>query len=486
MIPFAEWLPDQADLNNPGATVAKNVLPHAMGYEPLLSAQEYNDTAITARVQGGFSARDRNGIVYTFAGDETSISRLENDGWTDVTRVADPYATASTERWEFVQWGEIVIATNYFDEIQSAVLAALPFADLAGTPPRAKHITTARNFVIIGNINDAVDGSVPNRIQWSGLNDETLWTQSAVTQADHEDIKGGGFNQRLFGGEYAVVFMSQSIWRMNYVGSPIIWQFDEVAPSVGLMAPGLAAQEGDIIYFLSPRGFYALSNGSQLTPIGSSKVDKFVLKDLDTENLHLCSAEVDNETHRVYFAYPGEGGTGLIANRVVIFDPTLNRWSYSEQDTQQLFTSATAAYTMDTLDNFNTNLDLITVSLDDPLWAGGRSQLAKFTSDNKLAFFTGSPMPGVVETAEVQMAPGRRTLLSSVRPLVDGGSQTIQVGSRSVQTATQTWTTEKAPNSNGRANVRKNSRYHRFRTNLSGEWTQAQGVEPEGAPAGWR
>ena len=32
MIPLGEWLPDQPALNNPGATVAKNVTPAARGY----------------------------------------------------------------------------------------------------------------------------------------------------------------------------------------------------------------------------------------------------------------------------------------------------------------------------------------------------------------------------------------------------------------------------------------------------------------------
>jgi len=486
VIPFAEWLPDQADLNNPGSTVVKNVLPDAMGYVPFPSTEAYS-SAITARCQGAFSARDKDGNVYTYAADATKIKSLSNGGWTDVTRSGDDYATAATDRTEFVKWNETIIATNFFDEIQSITMGGANFANLAGSPPQARHITTARNFVIVGNINDVGgDGLVPSRVHWSGLNDSTTWTPAAATQADYEDIKSGGNVQRLFGGEYAVAMQESSIWRMNYVGTPVIWQFDEVAPNIGLLAPGMAAQSGDVVYFLSPRGFYAISNGSQLTPIGSSKVDKFVLNDIDTGNLDRCTALVDNVTHRVYFAYPGNGNVSGLCNRLITFDPTLNRWSYSEQDTQQLLISATPGYTLETLDNYNASIAAIPVSLDDPAWAGGRSQIAKFDSDNKLAFFTGDPLAAVIETAELQMTPDRRTLLSAVRPVVDGGSQTVQVAYRNLQTDTEAWTTERTPTAGGRANVRQNARYHRFRVNLSGSWTHAQGVEPEASPAGWR
>ena len=45
MIPFGEWLPDQSDLQNPGSTVAKNVLPAARGYRPFASLTELSGAA---------------------------------------------------------------------------------------------------------------------------------------------------------------------------------------------------------------------------------------------------------------------------------------------------------------------------------------------------------------------------------------------------------------------------------------------------------
>tara|TARA_R110000772_G_scaffold4094_9_gene14496 strand:+ start:472 stop:1935 length:1464 start_codon:yes stop_codon:yes gene_type:complete len=487
MIPFAEWMPDIPAFNNPGATVAKNVLPAAIGYSPFPTAQVYSD-ALTAYCRGAFLAKDKAGAVYVYAGDATKLKILADAVWTDRTRAADPYVTAAGVNWGFVKWDETVIATNFSDEIQVITLGGANFANLAGSPPQAKHIAVARNFVILGNINDVGgDGLVPNRVHWSGLNNPETWTSSATTQADYEDLKGGGGNvQRVFGGEYAVVFQETTIWRMSYVGTPAIWQFDETAPGTGLLAPGLAAQEGDSIYFLSPRGFSVIKDGSSVSSIGNSKVDRFVLDDIDTADLSKCSAVVDSKTHRVYFTYPGSGAIDGLPNRMVVYDYTIQKWSYSEQDIQQLFIAATTGYTLDGLDSISTNIDSFTVSFDSSEWTGGRGQIAAFNSSNQMVFYTGTPMTATVETSEVQLTPQKRTLLTAVRPLVDGGSQTVQSGTRDLQTSSTTWTTARTPTTSGRANIRDNARYHRFRVNLSGEWTNAQGVEPEGAAAGWR
>ena len=75
IIPFGEYLPDLPALGNPGATVAKNVIPHLAGYKPLSSLVTFSG-ALTARCQGAFSAIDTAGVTNVYAGDATSLYRL--------------------------------------------------------------------------------------------------------------------------------------------------------------------------------------------------------------------------------------------------------------------------------------------------------------------------------------------------------------------------------------------------------------------------
>ena len=67
MIPFGEWLPDQSDLQNPGVTVAKSVLPAARGYRPFASLTELSGAA-TARLRGIYATKLNDSTVLSFAG----------------------------------------------------------------------------------------------------------------------------------------------------------------------------------------------------------------------------------------------------------------------------------------------------------------------------------------------------------------------------------------------------------------------------------
>ena len=51
---FGEWLPDQPDLDNPGATIAKNVLPYVQTYGSFKSLQSFS-TALSGACTGSVS-----------------------------------------------------------------------------------------------------------------------------------------------------------------------------------------------------------------------------------------------------------------------------------------------------------------------------------------------------------------------------------------------------------------------------------------------
>lgn len=487
MIPFAEWLPDQPDLGNPGSPTVKNVRPHSRGYRPLPSLEVYSST-VPAYPRGGTYARDWDANWYTYVGDETSLYSLVDGGWTEVSSATSAYTCGSTDYWEFAQWDEQIIATNFANDMQALTVGASTFATLGGTPPKARHIAVVRNFLVAGNTNDATDGNVANRVRWSGADDITTWTVSAATQADYEDLYGsGGWVQRVFGGEYGVVFQERSAWRMTYVGSPSVFSFDEVAPAVGLLAPGGAAQDGDQIFYLGNRGFEVLLNGSRSEPIGSQKIDREVLGDIDRSNLHRVRAAIDAEERHFYFSYPGADASDGAPNRVVIYDWSVGRWSYAEVSYSLFLTWATPSVSLEGLDTISgSDLDALEVSLDSPAWKGGSADFGAFNSANELGTLSGTPETAMIDTAEVQLSPGRRTLVSAVRPLVQGGTTTIQIGHRNLQSAAVTWTATATTNANGRATLRKNARYHRFRATITGEWEYAMGVEPDGQGVGWR
>lgn len=476
-IQFGPWLPDLADLGNRGVTVATNVLPSRSGYAPFPQLV-LSTNALDARPRGAIQARDKDGNVYQFAGDASKLYENQSNTWTDVSK-SGGYSTGDEEHWEFAPWKNKVLATNFDDNPQQITFGGANFSDLT-TDFKARHITVIRDFVVFANTFDSSDGNVPSRVRWSAFNDETDYTVSTSTLSDFQDLKTAAVD-RIFGGEFGVVLQTNSVWRMSFVGvvgsSPVVFQFDEVLPGIGIIAPGAAAQDGDIIYFLSNRGFIALRNGAEATPIGANRVDKFVLDDLDDTQLHRITATTDPEGQRVFFAYPSGSATGGRPDKIVCYDRTLDRWSLIERDVELLWRAGSLGFDLDTdVNTEDQDLDADLPSFDSRFYTGGASQLGAFDEDFKAGLFNGDNMSATIETAEVEMSDGRRTRLNGIRPLIDGGLVTAQIATRNRQTDTASFGSAISLRDSGRIPVRANAMYLKARFNLTGAWTHAIGV----------
>ena len=472
MIPFGELAPDVADLNTTVAKVAHNVIPGVNAYHPLPSLAVHSD-ALTEACRGAITPKDFEGNNYIFAGSAQYLYSIAAGAVTDESKVGG--YTNNSEKWSFIQWGEKIVAAKMGDTPQVITLGGSTFADLAGSPPQCRTMTTIKNFLVMANTWDSTDGYKANRVWWSGYEDIEGWTP-ATNQSDWQDIQGkGGDIQRIVGGEYGIIFQERAIWRMSYVGTPLVFQFDEVEPGIGTPAGGSVVQHGSRIFFLGQDGFYAMADGGGPTPIGTQKIDRWFYANLNKTFAHNMSAAIAPESGFVVWSYPSSASSGGSCDSLIAFNYKSGRWATGSLDTQLLLQGATSAYTLEDLDSFG-DLDALGSSLDSSAWQGGAYKLAAFNSDNKMGFFSGAPMVGVLQTAEIGDNTNR-SQISSVRPLIDGGC-TVSLSYRDNLADAATSTPERSVDSTGKANFRTNARYHRIQVTTTGEFTEALGVEP--------
>ncbi len=492
-IEYGEYLPDLPAFNNPGATVAKNVIPAGESYESFPSQTVYSN-ALDARCQGALSTKDNDGVTVNFAGNASKLYRMASGSFADVSKVGG-YTTNSDEMWNWTRFNNLLLATNFADPIQTfTVNSSCNFADLSAGAPRARYITTIGSFVVVGNTYDASDGNVPYRVRWCGFDDATSWPVSATTQADYQDLDlSKGWVRQVIGGEYGVIFQERAISRMDYEGSPTIWRFREVeaGSGKGTLASGSVVKAGGVIFYLGLDGFYAF-DGTQSIPIGSNKVDKTLMAEIDTNYFSRISATAHPDKQLIIWAIPVSGNSGGRPNKFYIYNYSPNakkRWSTVEDiDLEVFYTSLSEGYTLEQLDTISASIDALAFSLDSRVWTGENYILSGFNTDHKQVNFTGSAMNAVLETKEFQIFPGSRAEIKVVLPLVDGsGTVTMQMGSRNLQSESVTYGTASTVNSIGNCEFRDNARFHRIRTNISGGFNSVQGVEIlEAAKAGMR
>lgn len=482
IIELGEWLPDQPALGNPGCTVAKNCFPAPRGFRPMRNLTIVSE-AIDAQCLGGFASTDDTGNVHIYAGNDTKIYSSNGTGWDDFSKIGGYTDTAIF--WDFTDYGSITIATNFIDAPQFVEMTTgTIFADLT-TAFKARYVATVRDFVVFGNTWDSVDGNVPQRLRWSALGDYTDYTISATTQSDFQDTPNGGAIQAVFGGEYGVIFFERSIYRLSYVGSPLVFQFDEIASEKGLYTPGAAAQDGETIYYLDNDGFYALSGGQRITPIGNEKVDAWFFNELDADYTDRVRAAIDHENKVVTWSFPSTQATAGSPDRLLSFDFEIGRWSYAEVEHEIIFSVLSEGYTLETLDDLTTDIEGATMSVDARIQFEGVKALGVFSS-NTLNLLFGSEMTATIESKEMQENSGMRSLITEVWPITDGGTTTVEIGTRQRQQDNITFSGSYDVNDIGYASTRSNGRYTTIRLTVSDDWSIVQGCETIAKRAGKR
>jgi hypothetical protein len=458
----------------------------------------YSSDALTARAQGAITVTDSGGDSRLFAGDATKLYQMIAAATTfeDVSK-AGGYTTDAAELWAFAQYGQRIVATNFADAPQSYVMgSSTDFANLAAAAPKARYAAVVRDFLVLANTNDTVDGAVPDRVWWSGIDDPTSWltpgtAAAQAVQSDRQDLRGlGGWNQGIvgnLGSADGAVFQERAVWRMIYVGPPAIFQFDQAEGVRGTPAPGSIVQLGAVVFYLGDDGFYVF-DGTSSRPIGAQKIDKTFFASVNDSYFARITSAVDPVNKIVAWSVPSSSSADGTPDTLWFYNWDLQRWSTAAVNHQMIFRTLSFGQTLEQLDNVNASLDALPFSLDSRAYTGAVPLLAGFNTSKKLAYFNGDNLAATVETGEIAGGDNRRVFIQGIRPMVDGGTLTAAVGFRATPQAAVTFSTATSAGSDGRCPQRVSTRFARARVSIAaaGTWTHAKGVEVTARPEGLR
>lgn len=496
---FGPFLPDVPPIGNPGLLQARNVIPHAKGYGPFKSPSDAGFGPLEARPRGFISGRDSSGISFLHAGTSDKLWRVASNVWTDASRTLGyTPLTTDLQRWSFAQFGNNVIATNYFNEPQYFPLPTgeaglydnIPVgADRA--PPQARTVGVVKQFLVFGDLNDSLntaDGVVPERVHWSAINQPLYWPfagsdDAKAVQSDFQDLReGGGPVQRIVGAsEIGLVFQERRIVRMDYVGGPSIFDFRQVETDRGTIAPDSVVLSGRTVFYLSDDGFWA-TDGTSSRPIGLERVNRFFFDDVDSTKLTRISAGADPDRLIVVWIYPQNGSD--FPNRGLIYHWGLDKWAELHLDLE-LMTQQGTLPLQPSLDELDPAQDPPPPDgIDDPVIHGiswdlltsgvTDFELAAFNAAFELVSFAGKPLDATLETGDFELAPGRRSVVRRTRPITTGCDTTVAVAGRAREKDLPVYGADQLVNRVGSVDARSSGRYHRARLTIKNvEFTSA-------------
>jgi len=473
-VTFGEWMPDQSGISG-SLTDAKNVVSQAIGYGPFPTPVSFSSAA-AENLTSLYAAKAPDSNTYFFAAGLSKIYTVS--GSETLTQVNTGLTTGANDRVRFTQFGKSVIICNNAEKLKSWVLGtSTTFAEVAATAPIAKFITVVRDFVVCANTLETTQQQY--RVRWSAINDETDWVENVNTQSDYQDIPDGGQIMGIRGGEFGLVLLERSIHRMTYVGTPFIFQFDNISRNKGCMVSGSVAQYQGITFFLSDDGFY-MCDGQQVVPIGAEKVDRFFLSDASEANYSTMSAAIDPVRKLVIWNYQSVDAT----RKLMIYNFQTKKWTYGDANTDYLGEASSGASTLEELDSISASLDALTTSLDSLLYIGGKYFLGG-TYGTRVYSFTGANLTGSIATGDIDV--GANSVVTLAKPIVDNGSGSLSVASRTLLNQSVTYGTSTAADSENRVSLRSAGRYHRLNLTPTGAaWKTAVAVDVDVTPQGVR
>ena len=177
------------------------------------------------------------------------------------------------------------------------------------------------------------------------------------------------------------------------------------------------------------------------------------------------------------------GPSGLL----LIYNFALDRWTTAQFGFSGILAGFDTSISLEALAVVQTNLDAMTVSLDDPRYSGGDPRLYVFDEANRAGSFTGPSLAATFEMAQAEIIPGRRALVRGVIPstdAIDGVTLSLAVRQR-IGDAAQTVTASNIL-SNGNMPIRTAGRHIQPSLTIAAgtDWTFAQGIEVECSPGG--
>ncbi len=488
LLPIADYAPDLPPNNASGASAnVVNLFPRTKeSWGPVGTLSNYSSNGLSGQCLGAITAVDTNANNYLFAGDATKLYQLPL-GSTAFSALNTGYTLPANERWSFTQFGQRVIAAAQSQALQSFVLnSSSAFANLAASAPQARYITTIKDWVMVGNTYDSTNGEQPQRVQWCAIDDPTTWPaqgtpQEAQLLAGSQIIPGDqGWITGIVGNlgtADGAVFFERAIWRIVYQGSPTVFGFYPVEGVRGTKAPKSIAQLGALVYYLGEDGFYVF-DGSQSRPIGVDRVDKTFWANVNTAYLSNIIGAVDPINRLVMWLYPSNSSGG-VPDSLLVYNWALDKWGFAQISAEYIFRAITQGYSLDSLNSLGYTLETLPFSLDSRVWTGGQVLMGAFTPTHNLAYFTGAPANMSADTVEVEpfASSGSRAFLTTVRPLIDGDSPTVQIGTRQRLVDKPVFTAPSALDANGECPVRADGRYLRARIQTTGTFTHFQGIE---------
>ena len=287
-----------------------------------------------------YSARDTGTGVITLSGTTANAhpdtSVVTPSGSTSTTDNA--YGANTTDKkWTTTNLNGIVVATDGFDTPQMWPISGgipaigIPFKELRNWPSgnKCKSIRSFRTFLV--GLNWERTDNEPRLVKWSTEaaygSPPTSWDAADATLDAGEyqlaDTPGDIIDGLPLGDSF-LIYKNDSIYIMNYIGTPYIFSFKLLSPTIGCLAKNAVKEFESGHFFIGNSDFY-ICNGQKVSPLLPERLRRTVFDELNGDNYEKCFVAADYVRNEMIAAYPA--GSSTVVDRAVLWNWKTNTFS---------------------------------------------------------------------------------------------------------------------------------------------------------------
>ena len=291
-----------------------------------------------------FPVVDTTSVYWIAAGlDKVYVFKSSGATWTNITRQTTGsdvnYTGTGGEGWSHTVIGGVPVLTNFYDTPQFWALStgkyatATKLAELSNwqaTNYYCKSIKSFKTFLIALNIKKS-GTEYTKMVKWSteapSHGPPGSWDESDATKdAGEYELADtpGDIVDGLQLGESFMIYKDDAIYIMNYIGTPFIFSFKLLSPTIGLLAKNCVSEFEGGHFFFGKTNMY-LNNGQQITPLLTNRLRREVFANLSGDNYSRSFTVADYGRNEILACYPT--GSYTYPNRALIWNWTSNTFT---------------------------------------------------------------------------------------------------------------------------------------------------------------
>lgn len=284
---------------------------------------------------------NKSGKVYYTTGKK--VYQATGVGNVDVSKGLAEYT--ATDEWFVTELSNVLVFVNESEVPQMFLPTDSELSDLTGwgvenpseegdvIPWRTSRIRAYKNFLVaIGMIEDGKEYT--QRVRWSDL---ALPNEAPPSWDATDTTKSAGFNDLseargklvdgLVMGDYFILYTTQEVFLVSYVGGNNIFSFRKVFDNVSILAPECAAPVNGG-HFVVTTSDVIIHNGSSWQSIITDKIKQNLFSAIGNGDPNKVKVQAYPAKNEIWVLYPSSKGANL--DRAAIYNLDNGTWTFRE------------------------------------------------------------------------------------------------------------------------------------------------------------